>query len=205
MVYTPALVLGPGIPVLPREDGVVKLMRKLVREKTRGDGDAHRGGLETTEGLVMERDSSSLCSETSSEYEEILQRYTTREIERCLSAAKGSSLCCQALLLPRQLTDKVARDVVRSSADEPCGLRGASIRVYLERNEVVLSLGSIFPDPSVTPTFEMSVIFKANKGWPPLKHIFVTDKVLKLRPEYRLIKKKLYSSASPVIRDFYWE
>ena len=98
------------------------------------------------------------------EYEEaLLQRNVSREIERCLSNAKASSLRCQVLLLPRPLTAKVARDVVRSSADEPCGLRGASISIYLESKDALLSLGTISPDPGVTPTFELSVVFKLDR------------------------------------------
>lgn len=132
------------------------------------------------------------------------KRYMTRQIERCLTEAKASTLHCQVLLLPRHMTTRVGQDVVRSSADEPCGLRGASIRVYVEDKEGLQSVGSIYPDPSVTPTFELSVVFKADKndGWPSLTHIFDTNKVLKLRPEYRLVKRKLYSSASPVIHEF---
>lgn len=137
--------------------------------------------------------------------EQLLLQDVTRQIERCLTEAKASTLHCQVLLLPRQMTARVGQDVMHSSTDEPCGLRGASIRVYVELKDGLKSVGSIFPDPSVTPTFELSVIFKADKdgGWPPLKHFFDTNKVLKLRPEYRLVKRKLYSSASPVVHDFY--
>ncbi|XP_046893084.1 DNA damage-inducible transcript 4-like protein-like [Hypomesus transpacificus] len=205
MVYTPALVFGHGMPVISEEDSVVELMRKFIYQITSSDKGERQGSLESREDCVKERNSSNIWFEPSVEYEEaLLQRNVSREIERCLSNAKASSLRCQVLLLPRPLTAKVARDVVRSSADEPCGLRGASISIYLESKDALLSLGTISPDPGVTPTFELSVVFKLdNDGWPPLKHIFVHDKVLKLRPEYRLVKKKLYSSASPVIHDFY--
>lgn len=103
------------------------------------------------------------------------------------------------------MTGRVGQDVVQASADEPCGLRGASIRLYVEDKDGLKSVGCIFPDQTVTPTFELSVVFKADKdgGWPPLKNIFDTNKVLKLRPEYRLVKRKLYSSASPVVHDFH--
>ena len=149
---------------------------------------------------------SGLDSETAPDCEErILHQDMTRQIVRCLSEAKESSLRCRILLLPRTLTANVALDVVRSSAGEPCGLRGAFIQVYLETQlgQQLQMLGTITPDPTVTPTFELSVVFKLDKDrWPLLKHIFVTDKVLKLRPQYRLVKKKLYSSASPVIHEF---
>lgn len=136
--------------------------------------------------------------------EQLLLQDVTQHIVRCLTEAKASTLHCQVLLLPRQMTARVGQDVMHSSADEPCGLRGASIKVYVEIKDGLKSVGSIVPDPSVTPTFELSVIFRTDKdgGWPPLKHIFDANKVLKLRPEYRLVKRKLYSSASPVVHDF---
>lgn len=129
--------------------------------------------------------------------EQLLQQDVTRQMERSLTEAKASALHCQVLLLPRNMTSRVGRDVVRSSADEPCGLRGASIKVYVEQADGVKPAGVISPDPSVTPTFELSVIFRADR-----RKIFESSRVLKLRPEYRLVKRKLYSSASPVIHDF---
>lgn len=128
----------------------------------------------------------------------------TRRVERCLTEAKASALHCQALLLPRLMSTRVGLDVARCSADEPCGLRGASIRLYVERRKDGLRpAGCISPDPSVTPTFELSVVFRADEedGWPHLLSLFDGGKVLKLRPEYRLVKRKLYSSASPVVHD----
>lgn len=136
--------------------------------------------------------------------ERLLQLDVTRRVEQCLTEAKASELHCQALLLPRLMSTRVGLDVVRCSADEPCGLRGASIRLYVERRKDGLRpAGCISPDPSVTPTFELSVVFRADEedGWPHLLSLFDGGKVLKLRPEYRLVKRKLYSSASPVVHD----
>ncbi|CAB1337503.1 unnamed protein product [Coregonus sp. 'balchen'] len=204
MVYTPALVLGHGIPIASEEDNVVELMRKFIDQITSSDKKyVRRGNIESPE--FIKEINSSMDSETTLDCERILQQDMTRQIVRCLSEAKESSLRCRILLLPCPLTAKVALDVVRSSAGEPCGLRGAFIQVYLETKpgQPLQTLGTITPDPTVTPTFELSVVFKLDKDcWPPLKHIFVTDKVLKLRPQYRMVKKKLYSSASPVIHEF---
>ncbi|XP_077588858.1 DNA damage-inducible transcript 4-like protein isoform X2 [Stigmatopora nigra] len=134
----------------------------------------------------------------------ILQQDLKDHIERCLSEAKASVLQCKVLLLPCQMTAKVSRDILRSSSDEPCGLRGASIGVFVETDEGLKSLGEIFPISNVIPTFELSVVFKSDKSdcWPSLKSIFDGNNVLKLKPEYKLIKRKLYSSASPVIHEF---
>lgn len=125
----------------------------------------------------------------------------TQQMEHCLTEAKASTLHCQLLLLPRHLLTRVGQHILRSSAEEPCGLRGASIKLFMDGKAGLKPVGSIFPDPSVTPTFELCVVLKVEDGWPPLRRIFNTSKVLKLRPEYRLVKRKLYSSASPVVHD----
>ncbi|XP_070769489.1 DNA damage-inducible transcript 4-like protein [Enoplosus armatus] len=206
MVYTTALLFGHGVPVLSEDESVVEMIGKYFSKltspspKTRS---ARRGSVESCD--ETDNNSSFADWDTGLEQEEqLLRQDVTRQIKRCLTEAKASTLHCQVLLLPCQMTARVGQDVVRSSADEPCGLRGASIKVYVEGKDGLKSVGSIFPDPSVTSTFELSVIFKEDKddGWPPLRHIFDTNKVLKLRPEYRLVKRKLYSSASPVIHDF---
>ncbi|XP_039975468.1 DNA damage-inducible transcript 4-like protein [Xiphias gladius] len=206
MVYTAALLFGHGVPVLSEEESVVEMIGKYFLQLTspgRKASSARRGSVESCD----ERENNSPFSDMDAglgREERLLQQDVTRQLERALTEAKASTLQCQVLLLPHQMTGRVGQDVVRSSADEPCGLRGATIRVYVECKDGLKSVGSIFPDPTVTPTFELSVIFKADKdnSWPPLMHIFETSKVLKLRPEYRLVKRKLYSSASPVIHDF---
>lgn len=131
----------------------------------------------------------------------LLRQDVTRLLERCLVEAKASALQCHELLLPRHMTARVGQDVVRSSAGEPCGLKGALINVFVDDKDGLKPLGSISPDQSVTPTFELSVVFRADReqGWLILKHIFDPTRVLKLKPEYTLVKRKLYSSASPVV------
>lgn len=133
--------------------------------------------------------------------ERLLQLDVTGQVEQCLTKAKASVLHCQ-VLLPRLMSTRVGQDVVRCSDNEPCGLRGATIRLYVERRKDGLRpVGCISPDPSVTPTFELSVVFRADEedGWPHLLSLLDGGKVLKLRSEYRLVKRKLYSSASPVV------
>ncbi|TDH07967.1 hypothetical protein EPR50_G00111870 [Perca flavescens] len=210
MVYSAALLLGPGpgAAVCSEEHSVGEMMGKyflqLLTSPGRKTSSARRGSVESCDESDSYSPSFANMDAGLEHVERLLQRDVTRHIERCLTEAKASTLHCQMLLLPRQMLAKVGQDVVRSSADEPCGLRGASITVHVDGKDGLKSVGSIFLDQRVTPTFELSVIFKADKddGWPPLKHIFDSNKVLKLRPEYRLVKRKLYSSASPVIHDF---
>ncbi|KAM8908234.1 DNA damage-inducible transcript 4-like protein isoform 1-T2 [Spinachia spinachia] len=209
MPDTSARLFRPSSPVLSEERSVAAMIGKYFLQLTSRDREtssARRGSVDS----CNESDSNSLFANVDARMEHgerLLQRDVTQRIECCLTAAKASPLHCQTLLLPRQMTARVGRDVVRSSADEPCGLRGASIKVYVDGKEGLMSAGSIFFDPSVTPTFELSLLFKADQGdgWPPLRNIFDTNKVMTLRPEYRLVKRKLYSSASPVICDFHYE
>lgn len=213
MVFTAALLFGHGLPVLAEDSSVVDLIERCFFHKSPASTGgkrvmyppegrtARRGSVESYEDTDNHSLYGSLDA-TLEDEERLLQRSVVRQLEFCLTAAKASALHCQALLLPRQMTSRIARDVVTSSADEPCGLRGACIKVYVETKEGLKSLGAFSPDPSVTSTFELSVVFKTERsGW-PLKHIFDKSNVVKLRPEYRLIKRKLYSSASPVIHDF---
>ncbi|XP_028272334.1 DNA damage-inducible transcript 4-like protein [Parambassis ranga] len=207
MVYSAALLFGHGVSVRSEEDSVVEMIGKYfchVKAPARKTTAARRGSLDSCD----ERDNSSAFADLDAglqHEQQLLQKQMTGQIERCLTEAKASILHCQVLLLPRHMTSRVGQDVVHTSADEPCGLRGASVKLYVENKDGLKSVGCISPDQTVTPTFELSVVFKADKddGWPPLKHIFDTNKVLKLRPEYRLVKRKLYSSASPVIHDFH--
>ncbi|KAJ8281860.1 hypothetical protein COCON_G00043790 [Conger conger] len=209
MVYTQALVFGNGITVFSEEDRIVEFMRKFLLQITSGNKKSIPDrSLENSCEFTEDIKSSSvewLDSRSNMEdcVEEALQLELAKQIELCLANAKTSRLQCQELLLPRRLTGRVARDIMVSSADEPCGLRGAIVQVLLETKGTLEPLGSIAPDRSVTPTFELTVVFKSDPdSWAALKSLFAADKVLKIRPGYRLVKRKLYSSASPVIHDF---
>ncbi|XP_005916667.1 DNA damage-inducible transcript 4-like protein-like [Haplochromis burtoni] len=202
MVYSSALVFGH---LLSEEENVVEMIGKCFCPlKITGQkmSSSRRGSVESYE--ESESISSFADLDAGLEHEQrLFQQVVTQQMERRLTEAKASILNCQVLLLPRHMTTRISQDVVRASADEPCGLRGASIKLYIDGKDGLKYIGSIFPDSSVTPTFELSVVFKAESdGWPSFKNIFDGNKVLKLRPEYRLVKRKLYSSASPVVHDF---
>uniref|UniRef100_A0A3Q2PP74 DNA damage-inducible transcript 4-like protein n=1 Tax=Fundulus heteroclitus TaxID=8078 RepID=A0A3Q2PP74_FUNHE len=202
MVYIAALPFGHGVSVLTEEESVVEMIGKyFFQHKAPGRfySSARRGSVESCD----ERDGGWPFTNVDAGVEDeqrLLHQDLTRQLESCLTEAKSSVLRCQELLLPRNMITRVGHHILRYAAAEPCGLRGASIRLYVEGKDGLKSVGSIVPDPAVTPTFELSVVFKVDKedGW----HIFYSAKALKLRPEYRLVKRKLYSSASPVVHDF---
>lgn len=121
-------------------------------------------------------------------------------IEKCLVMAKASSLRCSELLVPARMSTRVAQDVLRASEHEPCGLRGALIHLFTETQAGLQKVGTVMMEHSLTPTFELSVVFRADpQRWPPLMHLLGSERVLRFRPEYRLVKRKLYSSASPTV------
>ncbi|XP_051549441.1 DNA damage-inducible transcript 4-like protein isoform X2 [Myxocyprinus asiaticus] len=134
-----------------------------------------------------------------------------RLLEGCLARAKASKLQCAHVLVPETLTRRVARDVLRLAAGEPCGLRGCVLDVRLELEEQQCRcerLERLACDASVVPTFELTLVFKQDGGgWPSLRDFLRmgtcfppgTRRALKLRPGFRLIKKKLYSSAAGTV------
>lgn len=112
------------------------------------------------------------------------------------------------MLVPEKLTRRIARDVLRLSLGEPCGLRGCVLFVYLEVDKGLKQLERIAYDSAVVPTFELSLVFKQDgTAWPSLRDFFFMGTcfaptfrhAVKLSPSFRLVKKKLYSSAAGTV------
>uniref|UniRef100_A0A3B1J0W8 DNA damage-inducible transcript 4-like protein n=1 Tax=Astyanax mexicanus TaxID=7994 RepID=A0A3B1J0W8_ASTMX len=135
-----------------------------------------------------------------------------RLLEGCLARAKASTLRCAQVLVPETLTQRVARDVLRLASGEPCGLRGCVLDVRLEMEEQhqrrCERLERLVCDTSVVPTFELTLVFKQDGGgWPSLRDFLRIGtcfppgfrRALKLQPGFRLVKKKLYSSAAGTV------
>lgn len=202
MVYTQALVFGNGMSVRSEQENLAESLRFLQDFRSDKEKLSHCGR------LMKAQSSSSLGSQCSLEEEEgedgCIQLELSKLIEKCLFDAKKASLRCQELRLPKRMTERVAGDILRASVDEPCGIRGALIHLFIENKGTLQKLGTVTPDESLTPTFELSIILRPDvDGWPPLKILFGGGKVLSLRREYRLVKRKLYSSATPVVLEFY--
>ncbi|XP_036372950.1 DNA damage-inducible transcript 4-like protein [Megalops cyprinoides] len=132
--------------------------------------------------------------------------------ENCLSRAKKTKLHCSEVLVPEKLTRRIARDVLRMASGEPCGLRGCVLHVLLEVENMCKKLERIAYDPSVVPTFELTLVFKQDgSAWPSLRDFFLIGAcfaprfrhALKLSPGFRLIKRKLYSSSAGTVVEEY--
>ncbi|KAG9345470.1 hypothetical protein JZ751_008614 [Albula glossodonta] len=150
--------------------------------------------------------------------EEVFEDRTCRQLakmlENCLSRAKKTTLQCSEVLVPEKLTRRIARDVLRLASGEPCGLRGCVLHVLLEAESPAACkrLERIAYDPSVVPTFELTLVFKQDgSAWPSLRDFFLIGAcftpgfrhAVKLSPGFRLIKRKLYSSTAGTVVEEY--
>ncbi|KAL0970349.1 hypothetical protein UPYG_G00240790 [Umbra pygmaea] len=135
-------------------------------------------------------------------------RQLAKIFENCLSRAKKTTLHCSKVLVPEKLTRRIARDVLRLSSCEPCGIRGCVLYVHLEQERGCQQLERIVYNADVVPTFELTLVFKQDgSAWPSLRDLLYIGAcftpgfrhVLKLSPSFRLIKKKLYSSSAGTV------
>ncbi|KAI1887777.1 hypothetical protein AGOR_G00193850 [Albula goreensis] len=150
---------------------------------------------------------------TSEMFEDRACQQLAKMLENCLSRAKKTKLHCSEVLVPEKLTRRIARDVLRLSAGEPCGLRGCVLHVLLEGDSPAACkrLERITYDPAVVPTFELTLVFKQDgSAWPSLRDFFFMGAcftpgfrhALKLSPGFRLIKRKLYCSSVGTVVEY---
>ncbi|XP_020661099.1 DNA damage-inducible transcript 4-like protein [Pogona vitticeps] len=142
-------------------------------------------------------------------FEEKTCQSLVRMLENCLSKSKKTRLHCSRVLVPEKLTRRIAQDILRLSSTEPCGLRGCVIHVNLEMGSICKKLDKVAYDPTVVPTFELTLVFKQDNGsWPSFRDFFPrvcfisqSKRTLILSPGFRLIKKKLYSLIGTVVEE----
>lgn len=210
------------------EDGVVQLMKKLLHHSFAGEAVTHSKKIQPGENpferhynvendRLIPTSDTYFVNQSGNDFiflEELLEERTcqhlAKQIEQCLSTSKKSQLHCQELLIPQYMSLRIAQDVLRMAASEPCGLRGAVIYVNLEHENTNKKLGKIVYDSTVIPTFELTLVFKQdNNSWPSLRDFFsigtcfihAPRRVLKLSPGFRLVKRKLYSSVGPIVEE----
>lgn len=124
-------------------------------------------------------------------------------LENCLYRAKSTRLQCSKVLVPKELTTRVAQEALTLSLNEPCGLRGCIIYVNVESNSKQMALDTIIYDPIVDPTFELKLVLKHDtQGWDYFRDFLVSRScfpslsrsVIKLSPKFQLTKRRLYFS-----------
>ncbi|XP_071808925.1 DNA damage-inducible transcript 4-like protein [Asterias amurensis] len=107
------------------------------------------------------------------------------------------------LLVPEDLPQRVADDIMRMSLDEPCGVRGCTISVIFEDGELCERVGKITVDPSTVTTFEIVLVLsKETPRWLISKlQTYLrnsSEKPTVVKSSYKLIKRKLYRRESHI-------
>lgn len=147
-------------------------------------------------------------------FEETTCQSLAKMLENCLSKSKQTKLGCSKVLVPENLTQRIAQDVLRLSSTEPCGLRGCVMHVNLEIENVCKKLDRIVCDSSVVPTFELTLVFKQeNCSWTSFKDFFFSRgrfssglrRTLILSSGFRLVKRKLYSLIGTTVIEECWK
>lgn len=108
------------------------------------------------------------------------------------------------MFLPKDLTERISRDIIRMSECEPCGLRGCVVHTNLElRKGENIKLCSVPFSEDTVSTFEVYLTLKEDKKrWYSLKDLILpvvsgclTDpfqEEIFLSPGFQLVKQKLY-------------
>jgi len=148
--------------------------------------------------------------EVASDPESIVQQIAAK-IEERIREAKRTSLECGEVLVPCNLTQQIAHDVITMSESEPCGLRGGVLFVLLDgsgdttANKELRRVGCVkIGDPKLVPTFEMYLTLKrTTSSWlnQVSNRLFRNfnsrsrDSIV-ISDSYQLSKKKLYRDIS---------
>ncbi|XP_016937972.1 protein scylla [Drosophila suzukii] len=115
-----------------------------------------------------------------------------------LRAAKSRHLTCTEVSLPCDLTPSVAREIIRVSEKEPCGIRGCTIYIEFEDEpKNSRRIASIKIDPDTVSTFEVYLTLRQDhRGWTSLLPQFMKSlaRTITISPEYTITKNKLYSA-----------
>lgn len=129
--------------------------------------------------------------------------HLVRMLEDCLYRAKSTRLQCSKVLVPKELTTRVAQEALRLSLNEPCGLRGCIIYVNVEGDNKLVALDTIVYDCTVDPTFELKLVLKQDtQGWDYLRDFLANRtcfpslfrSIIKLSPKFQVTKSRLYFS-----------
>ncbi|XP_018569302.1 protein charybde [Anoplophora glabripennis] len=124
----------------------------------------------------------------------------SKRLEAELRTAKRTHLSVGEVLLPNGLTRAIAQDMFQLADVEPCGLKGCTLYINFEAEELKTRLSTIKCDPTTPSTFEVYLTLKQAAGWnsflPQFLKKITRGGTVMISPEYGLQKKKLYRSTS---------
>lgn len=90
----------------------------------------------------------------------------SRRLEVELRNAKRTHLSVGEVLLPNGLTRTIAEDMFNLADSEPYGLRGCTLYIVFEMNELNTKLSTIKCDPTIPSTFEVYLTLRqSTAGW----------------------------------------
>lgn len=90
----------------------------------------------------------------------------SKRLEAELRTAKRTHLSVGEVLLPNGLTRAIAQDMFQLAETEPCGLKGCTLYIVFETNELKTKLSTVKCDPITPTTFELYLTFRQSAaGW----------------------------------------
>lgn len=104
-------------------------------------------------------------SPISDENEEAVQRLA-QQLHAQLKESKSRHLDCTEVLLPTDLLQRIASDMLEKSEKEPCGIRGCTIFIeFQEEPNNVRRIASLKPDQDCVSTFEFYLTLNSQSSW----------------------------------------
>lgn len=101
----------------------------------------------------------------SDENEEAVQRLA-QQLHAELKESKKRHLDCAEVLLPTDLLQRIAGDMLEKSEKEPCGIRGCTIFIeFQEEPNNVRRIASLKPDQDCVSTFEFYLTLNSQSSW----------------------------------------
>lgn len=99
------------------------------------------------------------------ENEEAVQRLA-QQLHAELKESKSRHLDCTEVLLPTDLLQRIASDMLEKSEKEPCGIRGCTIFIeFQEEPNNVRRIASLKPDQDCVSTFEFYLTLNSQSSW----------------------------------------
>lgn len=90
----------------------------------------------------------------------------SKRLEAELRTAKRTHLSVGEVLLPNGLTRAIAKDMFQLAETEPCGLKGCTLYIVFETNELKTKLSTVKCDPITPTTFELYLTLRqSTAGW----------------------------------------
>lgn len=99
--------------------------------------------------------------------DEAIQQVADMLTNTLREAKQRHSLSCTEVLLPCQLLERIAMDMLVNSEEEACGVRGCNILIEFEDEMgIKRQIASTKTDPNTVSTFELILTLKQDRsGW----------------------------------------